>query len=269
VPHTENKTVEYIQKHDLHGVEIYNLHVLLDPRIRKERMDMPPESAIGEFYLYLSRPNEMPHPDLVFIGIHEPLTKMLNMWDQTLSQKLLYGYGGTDAHQNVLPKALKDGQRADGYARMIRWFSNHLHVKDKTWQAYREAIATGNSMLVFEILGTPADFEFYGLSQSGHKIAMGSHTREKISSLHVRAKHPYLQGEQPVYADIRLIQITAAGSKIVAQANDQLQFADPPTGTYRVEVWITPHHFKYLLTEYTEHYIRSMPWIYSNPIRID
>ena len=41
----------------------------------------------------------------------------------------MIGTAGTDAHQNVLPILLRDGERGDSYRRMLRWFSNMVLVE--------------------------------------------------------------------------------------------------------------------------------------------
>lgn len=268
--HAEGRTLQYLQQHDLHGLEVYNLHAIIDPRIRKSDLNLPQQQALEAFFPYLNpeQQQEYPHPDFVFLGFHEPLQVILDRWDQVLSQKMMYGYGGTDAHENVLKSTLKDGDRADSYGRMMRWFSNHFLVKDTTWQAYREALFAGRSLVVFEILGTPEIFAFYGTTTDGKRVEMGETTTQPLKTLRVEVRHPYFQAEVSVESEIRLIRIQDGKSQEIRRVNNTLILDQPEPGTYRVEVWITPKHLQHLLTPSTLGWIKSFPWIYSNPIRV-
>lgn len=270
VNHAEGRALEYMQQHDIHGLEIYNLHAVIDPRIRKSDLNLPQQQALEAFFPYLHPEDQhiYPHPDFVFLGFHEPLQVILDKWNKLLAQKMVYGYGGTDAHENVLKANLKDGDRADSYGRMMRWFSNHFLVKDKTWQAYREALFAGRSLVVFEILGTPERFEFYGTTVDGKRVEMGESTPSVVKAIHVMAQHPYQYGPEPVDSEIRLIHITPTGIQEVKREKNTVLWEQPKPGTYRVEVWITPKHLTHLLTSSTAAYMKSFPWIYSNPIRI-
>ncbi len=270
VNHAEGRSLEFLQSHNIHGIEVFNLHAILDPRIRKADLHLPQQGALEAFLPYL-HPEDMltlPHPDMAFLGFHEPLKVIEEKWDKLLAQKMVYGYGGTDAHENVIKSPLRDGDRPDSYSRMIRWFSNHFRVKDKSWQSYRDAMFSGQSLVVFEILGTPEQFEFYGKTQDGKRIEMGATHLQSLQSLHVEVRHPYKEGEEPVLSEIKLIHIKPDGTRSVTEGQDTLTLNAPEVGTYRVEVWITPKHLKKTLSPTTMGYIKPSLWIYSNPIRI-
>jgi len=268
IAHGESKKLDYLKKHAIHGMEVYNLHAMLDPRIRKNFLKISAEQGIAAFLPYINEPDTMPHPDLAFLGFHQAQKVTLDKWNALLASKMIYGYGGTDAHENVLKNPLKDGERPDSYKRMMRWFSNHFMVKEKTLKAYREALSKGRSQVVFETLGTPDTFAFYAETKDGKRIEQGSTTSLDIAHIKVKALHPYKNGEEAVNAEIQLIFIDASGAKVVAKGQNELEFKSPKPGVYRVEVHIIPIHLKPLLTEATQDYIRSYPWIYSNPIRI-
>lgn len=270
VNHTEGQPLEYLQSHNIHGIEVFNLHAILDPRIRKADLNLPQQGALEAFLPYL-HPEDMltlPHPDMAFLGFHEPLKVIVDKWDKLLAKKMVYGYGGTDAHENVIKSALRDGDRPDSYSRMMRWFSNHFRVPNNTWKAYREAMFSGNSIVVFEILGTPEVFEFYGMTKEGKRVEMGATQQKDIQSLHVEASHPYQNGEERVVSQIKLIHIRADGSKDVKEGEGNLTLKEPKPGMYRVEVWVTPKHLKKILTSTTMKYIKPSLWIYSNPIQV-
>lgn len=48
----------------------------------------------------------------------------LQKLDGLLARGPIVAAAGTDAHENVLPTLLRDGERGDSDRRMLRWFSS-------------------------------------------------------------------------------------------------------------------------------------------------
>ena len=67
---------------------------------------------------------------------------------------------------------------------------------------------------------------------------------------------------------MRLLRVTAAGTEVVAEGAEVAVDAAAP-GAYRAEVRITPHHLRPYLGPTPNGYIKSYPWVISNPIYVE
>jgi hypothetical protein len=67
---------------------------------------------------------------------------------------------------------------------------------------------------------------------------------------------------------MRLYRLLGRERRIVADRRGAIDLAVPGPGVYRVEVGIVPRHLTPYLGEAAGRYLREVPWIYSNPIRV-
>ncbi|HNH50451.1 MAG TPA: hypothetical protein PKY30_25690, partial [Myxococcota bacterium] len=155
--HTESKNLEKLkelQAAGLRGVEIFNLHAMLDPDIRKDYLGLDPLGYLQDLGPFLETDGDIT-PDLGFLAIFQEQGISLEYYDSLAALGPITAHAGTDAHQNVLPPLLSDGERFDSYRRMISLFSNLLMVQGEGPTAVKEALASGRNYVVFEVLGTP------------------------------------------------------------------------------------------------------------------
>jgi hypothetical protein len=173
------------------------------------------------------------------------------------------GVGGTDAHQNVMPLVLRDGERWDSYRRMLRWFSNVVWVTEEGPDGYQGALEAGRSAVVFELLGTPEGFDFH-LNDGVDIHEMGS---SPSSEGILEVGCPTLLPDSPQGAEAPEIRV-----EIYRDGALWREGCGPhPTegsGVYRVQVDMTPTHLRDLLGADSERWMVPFPWIRSNAIRV-
>ena len=268
--HTESKPLAELKAHALDGIEVYNLHANLDPKIRKT-MGLEPLGYLNDVAPFMAKDDKSPQPDLAFVAFFLESNSAMDKWASLLAIRPTAGVLGTDAHQNVLNLKMRDGERLDGYRRMFRWFSNHTRVKTVTFDAVKEAVKLGRSYMVFEILGTPDGFDFY--ARAGNTTyEMGAAVKVADSPV-LRMTAPTVLGLSPsVKAPVlesRLIQVDSAGkSTVVIKGSGSLVANAVAAGAYRVEVRITPHHLRPFLGQTPDKHLKQAVWIYSNPIYV-
>jgi hypothetical protein len=274
IPHTEQRTTEQLVALAPDGIEIYNLHANLDPDIRRDYLDLPADGAIMAALSFAGADVDGPEPDLALLSFLTPSTPALARWDELLAMGLhVSGSAGTDAHENTLPIMLRDGERGDSYRRLLRWFSNIVLVRDrKDPMQIEEAVRAGRSYVVFELLGTPIDFEVRAVSSErvvelGDTIEVDRDARFEVNFPTIHELSPLLPAPE---LHGRVLRIDATGAHEVAAGTGPTLSApiDEP-GAYRVEITMTPRHLGPYLgrlgTDYASH---ELPWIYTNPIYV-
>lgn len=269
--HLEGQDPVWLRATGLDAVEIGNLHVLIAPNYR---MELGLDAATGAvaFVEWVLKPQQHPPADLVFLEFHEHLPLYREGWDAILGERMITGFAGNDAHQNVADTAMGDGERPDGYRRMMKWYVNHLLVHERTPAEGRAALAAGRLYMVFEILGSPVAFDFYAEGADGTVAMMGEvlDSGGDPGAVHLRATAPDAQiGDVvvPVATLMRLYRVTADGTELVAGGERSIDLAAPGPGRYRLEIDVNADHLaQYLGTR--PQLLRTYPWIYSNPIEI-
>lgn len=262
--HTEGKdlaTLTALQDAGLQGTEIFNLHAMFDPDIREENLGLDGLgwlTAIGPF----NSDEDTAEPDLLFLAVLQEQAVSLERWDALLARGPMVGTAGTDAHQNVLPLALRDGERGDSYRRMMRWFSNVLLVEGEDGGGYEAALAAGRLYVAFEVLGTPLGFEFH-LESGGETWEMGSDAPE--GTLVVDC--PDLSPSSPRGLDAPEVSATVFKDGLPWKTGCGAHETDGP-GVYRVRVDMVPWHLQDFLGKDPAPWMVSYPWIYSNAIRV-
>lgn len=279
VAHTEDWTVQELTDLPLDGFEMYNLHANLFANV----------VAIGELLTKIGDPEAIPHPALVLLPLITEDPAYVDTWATVLAsgaRKLTTM--GTDCHRNTFPQQLADGQRIDSYERLMKWFSNHLLVEpDPDAPAdsggfgptqLHEALAAGRLFGVFELLGEPSGFDFYG-EQNGDVFEIGGapSLAEGALTLHVSA--PVVANRdpdtEPPVVQVRVLRADVNGwTQVEFVAGFEgtvspLAVAIDEPGAYRAEVRLLPHHLApWLGDDYQDLADESFVWIYANPIYV-
>jgi hypothetical protein len=271
IPHTEQRPLDYLRTIGVDGIEIFNIHAAVDPRIRSEHLGLPGSDHLVDLLAFTDRRNRL-EPDLAFVSFFLENRNHLDKWDALLAEGIdVSGVIGTDAHENTFTALMPDGERGDSYRRLMRWFTNHVLVADRTREAYLEGLAARRTAVVVEGWGTPVGFDYVATATDGTMpIEMGGTAplghELTVTLPTLAADYP---AEPPPEIRARILRSTATGGMVVAEgATPELTFTPTEAGAYRAEIRITPHH----TTPYLRHFEREATdqiWIYANAIRIE
>jgi hypothetical protein len=294
--HAEDEPLATVAALDPDGIEVYNPHANFAFKHRAHQ-GLSRFGAIGDilpFYLRTTRA----HPDLAILPMFRANRNAIDDWDALLaSGRDPFGFGASDAHENALPWTMADGERGDAYERMLPWVTNVLLVRGAAGDsvggapdggdaalddarravAVEDAVREGRFYVVIEAWGTPAGFDFRlegpaGTAEMGSAVALAPGQRLVVELPRVTgpaagpAAGERAAGAAPAIR-IRLYRIGPGGSRtILAESSDRIEIAVPGPGAYRVEVGIVPRHLEPWLGG--ADYLREVPWIYANPIRV-
>ena len=282
MPHPEDEPLATIAALEPDGIEVYNPHAnfAFKHRVHQGLSRFGAVWDILPFYLRTTRA----HPDLALLAMFRANHDAIDKWDALLaSGRDVFGFGASDAHENSLPWRMADGDRGDSYERMLPWVTNVLLVRagdDRVAgdrgagdaandaAAVEEAVRRGRFYVVLEAWGTPAGFDFRldgpaGVAEMGSAVPFGPGQRLVVELPRVAGRAP-AQPAPGVRA--RLYRIDGEGRTIVAESGGRIEFVVRDPGTYRVEVGVIPRHLEPWLGG--AGYVREVPWIYSNPIRV-
>jgi len=264
--HTEDWTIDDLTTLPIDGFEMFNLHA---------NMYLAAGDAMG-LIAKQKEPELLPHPDLVFVPLIKEDDAYLTRWAGALSAGVRrVTTMATDCHQNTFKQVLPDGERIDGYRRMMLGFSNHLLIRQDAgkWddRSLKDALRAGRVYGVFEYMGYAQGFDYYA-EQAGSTMEMG----QSVSV----AAHPTLHVRRPVVRDldpsvtppeVRVRLLRADGEnwdEVAANAGD-VSFEPAAPGAYRAEVRIVPRHLEKYLSSYAELAGREFVWVYSNAIYVE
>lgn len=262
--HTEGRDVEQLkvlQDAGLHAVEAFNVHAMFDPSIRVEHLGLDGlgwTTGLGPFLDTSSGAQ----PDLLFLTVHQAQAPSLAAWDALLQRGPMMGTAGSDAHQNVLPALLQDGERVDSYRRTLRWFSTWLLTRSDGAAGIDEAVAARRAHVVFEALGTPASFDVW-VESGGEAYEVGGDAPPgtlTVTCPTLADGSPY--GAEPPEITVRVLRDGALWQEGCGSYEVE-------RGVYRVEVEQVPHHLAGFLGPAADALVRPYPWIYSGAIRVD
>ena len=265
VAHTEQRDFESLAplaEHGLAGVELFNLHAMVDPNIRPDFLGLDGTDWLKAAKPFTSQEGDA-EPDLMFLSFYQEQKVSIDLWDALSAAGPTVGVAGTDAHQNVLNLPMRDGERLDSYRRMIRWFSNWLLVEGSEPEDAKKALSAGRNFAVFEALGTPAGLDVHAMA-GGERIEIGSNL--PIGST-LEIKCPTLSAASP--QSLQAPEISARllkDGEVFAQGCGSHTLGEP--GVYRVVFDITPLHLRDFLGQDAETYMQPTPWIYANPFRV-
>lgn len=260
-PHTEGQPLEVLlerQAHGLAGVELFNLHAMVDPTRREEHLGLDAFGYLDAIGPFLTGDTDA-QPDLAFLGFFQEQGVSIERWDALSRVAPTVATAGTDAHENTLPNLLSDGERVDSYRRMMSWFSNIALVDGDTPEDVQGALAAGRLFVAFEALGTPSGFHVgYGAAEMGGTGALGGTLDVTCPTLAAATPQdgPAPEITATVFRDGEPWQ-EGCGSFPVTEA-----------GVYRVRVDIVPHHLVGFLDDQADTLVHEYPWLYSNSFRL-
>jgi len=272
IAHTEQHDIDQLRTLLPDGIEVYNLHANIDPKIRGPYLGLDPAGAISAAVEFADTNPGHPEPDLALLSFLEPNQPAIDRWTQLLADgHHMPVTAGSDAHENALPIMLADGERGDSYRRVMRWFANVVLVSDPQDPAQVEAaLGAGRLFAVFEMMGTPVGFDIHadaagGPIELGGTAPVGSMLSVSVPT--VRDLDPSLPAPE-IHATI--IHIDAGGATTIATGpGPTLTAPMSAPGAYRVEISIIPHHLgPYLVDLGTAHAEVERPWIYASPIYV-
>ncbi|HEY5951101.1 MAG TPA: hypothetical protein VIV40_36670 [Kofleriaceae bacterium] len=271
VAHTEQHPTDELRTVAPNGIELYNLHANIDPKIRADFLGLDGYAAISSAVEFADTNEGGPEPDLALLSFLSPNLPGITRWNELLAEgRHVAATAGSDAHENALPVTLADGERGDSYRRVMRWFSNIVLVTDPKDPAQIEAaLAKGRLFSVFEIMGTPAGFDVVatGGGELGDTVAFNAN-HLLVSVPTVRNLDPSLPAPEIRATVIRLYAGTV--TEVASGSGPNLDVALPGPGAYRVEVTIVPHHLgPYLRDLGTAFADQELPWIYTSAIYVE
>jgi hypothetical protein len=269
VNHTEGRSLDSIRALGVDGIEIYNIHANLDPGIRLNDLGLEDLPFIGELLHFTDVRNRIA-PDLAYMAIFEENLVDLDKWNTLHAEGVhMVGFAGSDIHENAFAGIMRDGERVDGYRRLMRWFSNHLLVDPALPEPerYEEALRVGRLYTAFEMAGSPVGFDF-SASLDGETFEMGDTAPVGATLTVVKPSLPDGHPNDPAPTiRMRILHAAMGGPvEVAAGDGDTLTFTVAEPGAYRAEVWITPNHTEPYLDARTIGLIRDMVWVYSNAI---
>lgn len=260
----------------LKGMEIYNLHT-----------DTKDEG--GNFYVQLLADIALSvrkYPDHVIRLLFDPQTAILARWDELNETRKIVGIQGTDAHQNngfratytaedtlriedTSPQELANipmnfatrgllrlffGKFAEGdelfhfqldpYERMVRYSATHILANELTEEALCASLEQGRVFVAFDMIADARGFVFF--AEDGPRKAVMGETLPLTDTVRLRAASPHAGR----------IKVMRGGAVVHQIDGAELDFKPTVRGSYRVEVELN------ILGNW-------VPWIYSNPLRLE
>ena len=276
VAHTEQHPIEELRMLSPDGIEVYNLHANIDPKIRQMYLGLDGGAAFTAAAKFADTNPGHPEPDLALLSFVQPNLPAIDRWNQLLADgRHIPATAGSDAHENAIPIVLADGERGDSYRRVLRWFSNVVLVADPQDPGQVEAaLSAGRLFAVFELMGTPDGLDIHATTSAGQTVELGG-TVKISDQATLTVSVPRVLGldrNLPAPA-IRatILRIDASGPTAVATGEGPEVTADlVMAGAYRVEITIVPHHLgAYLGDLGTTAADTEQPWIYASPIYVE
>jgi hypothetical protein len=272
VAHTESVPIELLRELKLDGLEVFNLHAAIDPDIRRDHLNLDPTEALERVLEFAdSALSPAPEPDLAILAFLAENEPSVQKWHALLSDgDRITVSAGTDAHENALPTMLRDGERADSYRRMMRWFSNVVLVDDPNDPvAVEQALAQGRMFVAFEILGTPAEFDAFAALGNGMTAEIGAELRVTDGVMivaHTPKVYMLDPSLPPPEITTRILRVFAGAATEMAVGRDTIMTLASMPGAYLVEVRIKPSHLgPYLGALQDRGYAeQEYVWIYAN-----
>lgn len=255
--HTEGQDLATLldrQAMGLHGVELFNLHAMVDPNKREQDLGLEALDYLTAAAPFIQLTTDA-EPDLVFLAFYQEQTVSVERWDALSAVAPTLGTAGTDAHENALPMLMSDGERVDSFRRMLSWFANYVVVDGDSPAAAEAALRDRQSYVVFDALGVPTGFSIRYGDQAW--AAFGAAPGEELV-----VECPTLAATSPT--DLSEPTITTTVFKDgVEWATGCGRHAVTEPGVYRARVDIVPEHLRAALGDQAETLVHRYPWIYS------
>jgi len=269
VNHDELWEIEDLLALPIDGIELYNIHANIDPGgiVAPSLVEL-----IFDILAYLFPLSEAGHSDLIMLAFMTENDIDLSHWNDLLLDRPTVGILATDAHRNALPFPLPDGDRADSYRRLMRWFANYLLLEDREVDTIKEAIARGRLYGAFQVFGEPVGFDFH--AETGKAVYEMGDTAALSESPEMVVVKPTFWNMNPALPapemTMQILRADAAGAVVVAEAVDQdLAYTVTEAGAYWAQVRVIPYHLAPWLGDDAEDWIHDYPLIYANPIYVE
>lgn len=275
VAHTEQHAIDELRTVQPDGIEVYNLHANIDPNIRSMWLGLPSGDAIAAALKFADTNPGHPEPDLALLGFVSPNLPAIDRWNQLLGDgKHIPATAGSDAHENVLPVILADGERGDSYRRVLRWFANIAIVDDPQDPGHvQAAVKAGQLFAVFELLGTPEGFDIHATTAGGATVELGGTvavTDNATLTVGVPRVLGLDRGLPAPEIHTTILRIDASGPAVVGTGEGpEVTAALSQPGAYRVEISMVPRHLAPYLGDLGPADANAeVPWIYASPIYV-
>lgn len=276
IPHTESRSLDLIRSLEPDGIEIYNVHANLDPKIRKSDLGIKPFDHLPRILTYLLDPYKSLNADYMFMQFVFVHPDYFTKWDILISEgRKIAGFGGSDSHENIFPQTASDGERLDSHRRLTRFMSNHLLVNSTDPLSVRTALKNGRGWLVFEGLGSPVGMDL-SASVDGTVIGVGESVSLKSATATISVKVPSLHpksyhgDESPEIRAVLLQVISGGHEKVVASSSGgEISYRTTTAGAYRAEIWMRPRQLREELGDFSALADGEYRWIITNHVYIE
>lgn len=272
ISHAEQKEIPFALSLRADGVELYNVHANLDPRIAGPYLAVD----IGAFFGDLPRFTDArfgTEPDLAFLGIfHENVPDLLRWSALWRDGQRVIGVAGSDAHENSIPRVFADGERGDSYRRVFRWFNNELIIEGAvTRGSLLAALRAARGRVRFEAWGVAQGFQWrtnvggVAALADGATVSLSQRPTLEIDAPVVRGLDPSLPAPAIRVRLFRADGAAPTGWAEVASDPSRVRHVVTRAGIYRAQADITPNHARPYLPR-LERYVHEVPWVYAAPV---
>ncbi len=277
IPHTESRTVEKLIEMSPDGIEIYNIHANMDPKIRQPFLGLDHFAGLPDLMVFWIDPYHEQEPDLSFLTFMRTSRVYFDKWNSLFAAgKKVSGIGATDSHENTLKWKDRNDERLDSNRRMMRWMSNHYLVTERTTAAIEDAVKKGRGWVVFEGLGTPVGMDFHA-NTSGTIANMGDAMTLQAGTTRLYVALPTLhsgspQDDRAPTITVRLRHVSTGGVETtVAEATGRpIVFAPTQPGAYRAEVSIVARHLHPFIKYKRDELLgEERTWVITNPLYLE
>ena len=229
VPHGESRTLELLKTlaaAGLDGMEVYNLHANIDPKIR---VHLPGSGRPWARWPAWRRGCRRPRSRRAGRSrtwrcsgfFCRTATSSASLTPCSARGGTFCRWLGSDIHENSFKQQLADGERGDSYRRLMRWFGNHLLVpkgQPLTPVLLNEAVRSGRGYTVFHLFGPPEGFDFYAApATAGQPMAELGDTVLVGAKLHLVAPRPLPKDDRRAEPVLRLTLLRVAPGDSAAQ----------------------------------------------------
>lgn len=273
IAHTEQHPIDQLRTLLPDGIEVYNLHANIDPKIRGPYLGLDPAGAIEAAVQFADTNPGHPEPDLALLSFLTPNQPAIDRWNQVLGDgRHVPATAGSDAHENALPIMLADNERGDSYRRVLRWFGNVVLVADPHDPTQIEtALGAGRMYAVFEMLGTPDGLDIRAEGsrtyELGETVPLADGADLHVTVPTVRNLDPSLP---PPAIHARILWIDGPNVMELARGDGpELVAHIGAKGAYRVEISMVPSHLGPYLGDLGSAMAENeVPWVYASPIYV-
>ena len=313
IAHSEEDDLpmELIAAHAIPAMELYNFHANFNAVLGNDLA-----TAIFGLEHFLGDDPAGPEPDLVaLVMLGNYPEAALTKWRRVSARRPITAFAGSDIHQNATlpaicaggssvcdelavdyphivdylreggPMLQADGERLDGYARVMGWVQNRVHVAADAplLEGVEASLRAGLATVVFEVLGDARGASLLALtgdaaSPTYHDVG-ATLPRAAGATLWARSPDLPLPGPRARWTDGAAAAMTATvyrtdldGTTAVASTAAPGTWLSIPLdtpGAYHLEVTLVPHHLAAALGPAADLATGSYRWVETNAIRVE